>query len=707
MSKYKLSESNYLRDITTRIVLVLLTVVIVVWALPREEGKMFHYDEGKPWMYGQLIAQYDFPVYKTEEALQAERDSILKHFQPYYNKNAYIGEKNIDQFNKDFPNGLPDLPLVYKALVANRLKMLYEAGIMDPVQYSAMSKDTSSVIRIVDGKEAQSYHVQQFRSTTTAYEQLFQDEVLVKERAALQRCNLNNYIEPNLIYDQVRSETEKNDMLSLIATASGMVLEGQRIIDRGDIVDSYTYRVLDSFEKEAKKRNASEDELMMTVIGQALLVLILVILFTVYLTLFRKDYFEKPRSIAMLYAMIVIFPVLVSLMMRHLFFNVYIIPYAIVPIFIRVFMDSRTAFITHVIMILLSAVAVKYQYEFIIIQLVAGLVAIYSLRELEKRSQIFLTAVLVTITSSLIYLAIQLIQNDDFSNLDSTMYVYFAVNGFLLLFAYPLMLVIEKTFGFISAVTLFELSNTNNELLRRMSEVASGTFQHSINVGNLGAEIANKIGAKAQLVRTGALYHDIGKMENPVFFTENQAGVNPHDKLSDIESARIIISHVTDGLSLAEKYSLPAVIKEFITTHHGAGLAKYFYVNYKNEHPDEEVDVNMFSYPGPNPFTREQAILMMTDTVEAASRSLPEYTEESISTLVNKLIDAQIADGNFKECPITFRDIDIAKQVLIDRLKSMYHTRIQYPELKSYKSYPNSMWGGSRCKLLFLIRSFY
>lgn len=683
MSNYKLSENNHIRDVATRIVLVILTVVIVVWALPREEGKMFHYDEGKPWMYGQLIAQYDFPVYKTDEALQAERDSILKHFQPYYNKNAYVGEKNIEQFNKDFPNGLPDLPLIYKLLVAKRLEMLYDTGIMDPVQYSAMSKDTASVIRIVDGKEAQPYHVRQFRSTTTAYEQLFQDEVLAKERAALQRCNLNNYIEPNLIYDQVRSETEKNDMLSLIATASGMVLEGQRIIDRGDIVDSYTYRVLDSFEKEAKKRNASEDEMMMTLIGQALLVLILVILFTTYLTLFRKDYFEKPRSITMLYAMIVIFPVLVSLMMRHLFFNVYIIPFAIVPIFIRVFMDSRTAFITHVIMILLSAVAVKYQYEFIIIQLVAGLVAIYSLRELEKRSQIFLTAVLVTITSSLTYLAIQLIQNADFSNLDSTMYIYFAVNGFLLLFAYPLMLIIEKTFGFISAVTLFELSNTNNELLRRMSEVASGTFQHSINVGNLGAEIANKIGAKAQLVRTGALYHDIGKMENPVFFTENQAGVNPHDKLSDVESARIIISHVTDGLSLAEKYNLPAVIKEFITTHHGAGLAKYFYVNYKNEHPDEEVDVNIFSYPGPNPFTREQAILMMTDTVEAASRSLSEYTEESISALVNRLIDAQIADGNFKECPITFRDIDIAKQVLIDRLKSMYHTRIQYPELKN------------------------
>ena len=244
MSKYKLSENHRLRDFATRFVLVFLTVIIVVWLLPREEGKMFHYDEGKPWMYGQLIAQYDFPIYKTEEALQSERDSVLKHFQPYYNRNTYIGEKNVEQFNKDYPEGLPDLPPIYKALVAKRLAMLYEVGIMDPVQYSAMSKDTSSVIRVVDGKEATPCHVQQLRSTVTAYEQLFQDEMLAKERAVLQRCNLNNYIEPNLVYDQVRSETEKSDMLSLIATASGMVLEGQRIIDRGDIVDNYTYRLI-------------------------------------------------------------------------------------------------------------------------------------------------------------------------------------------------------------------------------------------------------------------------------------------------------------------------------------------------------------------------------------------------------------------------------------------------------------------------------
>lgn len=353
------------------------------------------------------------------------------------------------------------------------------------------------------------------------------------------------------------------------------------------------------------------------------------------------------------------------------------------PIFVRVFMDSRTAFISYAVTILLSAVAVRYQYEFIVVQLVGGLIAIFSLRELSKRSQIFLTALLVTFGSAAIYLALQLIQADDFSKLDGAMYFHIGVNGFFLLFTYPLMLVIEKLFGFVSTVTMFELSNTNNELLRRLSEVAPGTFQHSITVGNLGVEIANKIHAKGQLVRTGALYHDIGKMVNPVFFTENQAGVNPHDKISDLESARIIIGHVTEGLKLAEKYNLPNVIKEFITTHHGQGLVKYFYINYKNAHPDEEIDDAPFRYPGPNPWTREQAILMMCDTVEAASRSLPEYTEESISNLVNKLIDAQMANGFFTDCPITFRDVSMAKQVLIERLKSIYHTRIQYPELKS------------------------
>ena len=331
---------------------------------------------------------------------------------------------------------------------------------------------------------------------------------------------------------------------------------------------------------------------------------------------------------------------------------------------------------------LICAAAVKYQYEFIIVQLASGLVAIYSLRELSKRSQIFITALLVAIASCVIYSALQLMQDNQVFNIDRNMYTYFIINGIFLLLSYPLMYIIEKMFGFTSNVTLFELSNTNKGLLRNLSEIAPGTFQHSITVGNLAAEIANRIGANSLLVRTGALYHDIGKMTNPVFFTENQAGVNPHDQLSELESAQIIISHVSEGLKMAEKVGLPNIIKDFITTHHGTGITKFFYINYCNAHPTEVVDKSLFQYPGPNPFTREQAILMMADTVEAASRSLKEYTEESISGLVSKLIDGQVADGFFKECPITFRDIALAKLVLTERLKAIYHTRISYPHLK-------------------------
>ena len=632
-------------------------------------------------MYGSVIAKFDFPIYKTDEAIKHEQDSLLKHFQPYYSLNPLIEKKQVERFLHDYEQGINGLPKEYVGIVARQMQEIYQMGIINTNEYNNIFKDSTSMIRFVSGKNAKSLKVSSFYSTIAAYEHIFANEKLAAQRAILSRCNLNNYIEANIVYDKEKSDAEKNDLLSSIPLASGMVMSGQKIIDRGEIVNDYTCRVLNSFDKEMKRRSSTQDEIMTTFIGQILFVLILVMMFTSYLTLFRKDYFEKPRSITMLYTMITLFPILVSMMMKHNFFSVYIIPFAMAAIFVRVFMDSRTAFITHVTMILICAAAVKYQYEFIIVQLASGLVAIYSLRELSKRSQIFITAILVTISSCIVYLALQLMQDNQVFNIDPSMYTYFIINGIFLLLSYPMMYLIEKMFGFISNVTLFELSNTNKGLLRNLSEIAPGTFQHSITVGNLAAEIANRIHANSLLVRTGALYHDIGKMTNPVFFTENQAGVNPHDQLSDLESAQIIISHVTEGLKLAEKFNLPGIIKDFISTHHGTGLTKYFYINYCNEHPDEQVDKEMFQYPGPNPFTREQAILMMADTVEAASRSLNEYTEESISTLTNKLIDSQVAGGFFRECPITFRDIALAKSVLIERLKSIYHTRISYPHL--------------------------
>ncbi len=682
MEKFYSSRRLKWRNFLSRTLLVLITVLLIVWALPRNESKQFRYDIGKPWMYGSFIAKFDFPIYKTDEAIKEQEDSLLETYQPYYNYDPAVEKKQVSKFLADFQNGIPGLPHNYVRLIADRLHRLYQAGIMDTPEYNEAYRDSTSQVRLVSGNNAQSISLGCVYSTLSAYEQLFIDEQIAMQRPILQRCNLNNYIEPNLIYDKGRSETERNDLLSSIPPASGMVMSGQKVIDRGDIVDEYTYRVLSSFEREIKRRSATQTQITNTIIGQVIFVTLMVFLFTMYLGLFRRDYFNKPRSIAMLYTLITLFPVVVSLMMRHNFLSVYMLPFAMVPIFVRVFMDSRTAFVCHVTMILICTTAVRYQYEFIIIQLVAGLIAIYSLRELTRRAQVFKTAILVGIGSTFVYLALQLMQDNDFSSMDHDMYYHFVVNAVLLLIAYPMMYIIEKMFGFVSSVTLFELSNTNRGLLRDLSEIAPGTFQHSITVGNLAAEIANKIGANALLVRTGALYHDIGKMKNPVFFTENQAGVNPHDTLTYHESARIIISHVTEGVKLAERENLPTIIRDFIVTHHGTGITKFFYIKYKNEHPEEEVDPAPFTYPGPNPFTREQAILMIADGVEAASRSLPEYTEESISTLVNRMIDQDVTDGYFKECPITFRDLAIAKLVLIERLKAIYHTRISYPEMK-------------------------
>ena len=487
MSIFNNPEENYWRNFITKTILILFTVSIIVWFLPRNEERQFRYDVGKPWMYGSVIATFDFPIYKTDESIKHEQDSLLKQFQPYYTVNPAVGEEQVQRFMHDFSQGIPGLPKEYVNLVAHQLHQVYQTGIISTPEYNRIYKDSTSMIRIISGKNVKSVPIGTFYSTIAAYERIFFNQQIAEQRQILSRCNLNDYVEPNLIYDKERSETEKTDLLSSIPLASGMVMSGQKIIDRGEVITPSNYRVLTSFEKEMKRRSSTEDELTTTIIGQALFVFLLVIMFTSYLTLFRKDYFDKPRSITMLYAMITLFPIFVSFIMKHNFFSVYIIPFAMAPIFVRVFMDSRTAFISHVTMILICAAAVKYQYEFIIVQLASGLVAIYSLRELSKRSQIFITALLVTLSSGVVYLALQLMQDNQVFNIDRSMYTYFTVNGIFLLLSYPLMYIIEKTFGFTSNVTLFELSNTNKGLLRNLSEIAPGTFQHSITVGNLAA----------------------------------------------------------------------------------------------------------------------------------------------------------------------------------------------------------------------------
>lgn len=682
MSSFNIKNDLTWRDFLIRLGLIIITVAIIVWMMPRSSQNNFKIEKGRPWIYNDLKAPFDFPIYKSDEAVKAERDSLMKQYEPYYILNSEVVGKQLRQFSKDYSNGIPGLNNDYLSIIANRIRRLYDQGIMSNSDYAKISKDTTKFVRIVNGKHATSTQISKVYSVVSAYEQIFEDEVLATHREILQKCNLNDYITPNLKYDKERSEASLNDLQNSIPLASGLVQRGEKIIDRGDIVDGKTYNKLLSFQKEMERQNVDQEKIRLNIMGQILYTAILLTCFTIFLTLFRKDYFEKVRSTAMIYALIVLFTIIASMMVVHNVLHVYIVPFAMVPIFIRVFMDSRTAFMAHATMILTCACFLQYPLEFVAVELVAGLVAIFSLRELSSRSQLFWTAVSVTLAAILTNLALDWIRINDLAKISYSEYNYLVINGVLLFCSYPLLYVIEKAFGFTSNITLIELSDMNKELLRKMSEVAPGTFQHSIQVGNLAAEIANKIGAKSQLVRTGALYHDIGKIANPIYFTENQSGVNPHEKMENIDSAQMIISHVTEGTKLAEKYNLPNEIKDFITTHHGQGKTKYFYVQYKNAHPDEDVDDLLFTYPGPNPFTKEQAILMMADTVEAASRSLPDYTEKSIRELVERLIDGQVADGFFRDCPITFRDIAYAKTVLIEKLKTIYHTRLSYPELK-------------------------
>lgn len=684
MRSFKTNQRFSYKNLIYKSLIFIATVSVIVYFLPNEGKFNYQFDINKPWKYGLLQASFDFPIYKNDIQVQKEQDSILADYQPYFQIDKEA-EKNVlsklrEDYNKTLRHSLPGTD--YVRYIERTLKALYEDGIIAGNDLKRMEEDSIIAIRLVDKNVATSRFIDQLYTVKEAYEYLLNADTTHYKKKILQQCNLNDYITPNLVYDEEKSEAAQKDLLSNISWANGFVLNGQKIIDRGEIVDEQTYNILESLRKEWEKRSDSVQEKRLTLAGQILYVGIFLFCFMAYLELFRADYYERKGTLTLLFALIVFFPVLSSIMVEQNLSSIYVVPFAMIPIIVRVFLDSRTAFMAHVTIILLCSITLRFPHEFILLQVVAGMVAIYSLRELSQRSQLLRTALVVFISYALLYFAFELIHEDDLTKLNTRMYIYFMINGILLLFAYPLLFLLEKIFGFTSDVTLVELSNINNSLLREMSEVAPGTFQHSLQMANLAAAAANKIGGKSQLVRTGALYHDIGKMVNPAFFTENQSGVNPHKSLSYEQSAQVIISHITDGLKLAEKHNLPKVIKDFISTHHGRGLTKYFYISYKNEHPDEEVDQEKFRNPGPNPFTKEQAVLMMADSVEAASRSLPEYTEESISTLVDKIIDTQVSEGYFKECPITFKDIATVKALFKEKLKTMYHTRISYPELR-------------------------
>ena len=685
----KKSRSKY--HIKTRVyipVLFILATLLITYIFPRQGDFRYSFTEGRPWRYGLLTAPRDFPIFKSAQQLQQDQDSILVFYEPYYKIDEEAQKEAIANFDADsnLKPGLSKLERTYIAYIRNKLHEIYNKGIMSSTEYDKLLGRRKQTLRLLDEKEAKTREANSFYTIKTAYEAIINEAPPSLLESKLKSADVNNYLQENIVYDAITSEKAKNEFVQQVSPTIGMVQAGERIIGEGEIVDQNVYNILSSLKKVEADRAGPEGKSTMMTLGQFFIIALLMGSFYMYLLFFRIEEYRNRKHVTFMVLVITIFVVLTAINASYNLFNIYMIPYAIVTILIRTFIDSRTALNASLITILICSLMVSNTFEFMLLQIAITMICIFNLKELTERSQLIRSSFIILISYIVVYVALVLVQEGDISKITWEYLGFFVVNFIFITFSYLLVYMVEKSFGFISGVSMVELANINKPILRQLSEEAPGTFQHSMQVSNLAAAAAIEIGANPSLVRTGALYHDIGKLDNPAFFTENQApGMNPHQGLPFEESARIIIDHVPLGVKRGHKIGLPQQIIDFIETHHGTSTPKYFYNSWKNANPDKEIDSAAFSYPGPNPFTKETAILMMADTVEAASRSLPEYTEESIRKLVTKLIDSQMEEKLFHKAPITFQEVDRIKELFIEKLQTIYHSRIAYPELKTEK----------------------
>jgi putative nucleotidyltransferase with HDIG domain len=668
-------------QIPVYIYFIIVTLLIIV-LFPKEGKFRYAFVEGRPWEYGLLTAPFDFPVLKTASELKAEQDTVTQNFVPYFENNRTVGKQQIERFraaanNRTHTGWTPE----YERYVEKMMNEVYAAGIVSVNDYQYLRDNHYNTFMVFENQVAVPYSSNDVFTVKSAYSCLLDNCPDPLNRHVLGLGNMNDYLHNNLQYDAVTSDKVKQDLLQQLSPSSGMVQAGEKIIDRGEIVNAKTYNILRSLRDIYNKESGLVIRQSGLIAGTFILVTGLMACFFFYLSFFRKRIFQLKNSVFLL-SMLSLFTFLTEICVSYNFFNVYIIPYAIIPIVIRTFFDSRTAHFTHFITILICSLMLPFPYEFILMQLIVCMVATYILRDLTQRSELIQCSFYILVAYIVTYLGFFLLREGDLAQINWYMFLYFGINFLFVMFTYPFIYIIEKIFGYISNVTLVELSDITRPALTLLSESSPGTFQHSLQVSMLGTAAAVKVSANPQLIRTGALYHDLGKVVNPGFFIENVlSGNNPHDQLPPEESARIITGHVPDGVKKAAEFGLPPAIVKFILTHHGKGKAKYFYTTYKNQHPDQPVDERIFSYEGMNPDTKETAILMMADAVEAASRSLKDYSEESIRNLVNNIIDSQIADGLLNEAPLTFQNITDIKHVFIEKLVSIYHSRIAYPEL--------------------------
>lgn len=660
----------------------ILAIAITLSFMPREEQVKLSYEEGKPWRHKDLTAPFAFPVYKLDNELAIERDTITKNFIPYFIKDKEKMENEVARFKADNKTDNIDT-LNYILQIESKLKIVYNKGIVSSNTYETLIQNNKNKINVLEGSISSTYLTENLLTPKMAFEFIYKNVDDKTKNFIDNTKNLNSYIEPNYLYDNKTNKKAYEQLTKSIQPSINMIEKGELIISHGVKVSHDTYRILKSYEKSLLKDKDDFNKTKYIIGGELIMTIIIYSFLYLFLILFRRKIFNDIKKLSLLIILIVILTVLSYLLSQYWTLGAYIVPIAILPIITVTFLDTRIALYASIVTILLSCWASPSPIEYVIMQIIVCMTAIDSLKELTKRSQLFRSVMLILLAYCITYIGYILMSTGDYREINTTMFLLIAINCFILLFSYLLVYIIEKLWGFTSNVMLVELSDLNSPLLKSLSEKCPGTFQHATQVANLAAEAANAIGANALLIRTGALYHDIGKSVNPMFFTENQHGINPHNNLSYKESARIIISHVKEGLNLAKSYNLPKSVKGFIETHHGVSKAKYFYTMYKNENPNEDVDEKLFTYEGPKPRTKEEGILMIADILEAKSRSVKDYSEETLSHIVNSTINEIIAEGELDNTPLTFSDITEIRKVFIDRLKAIYHPRISYPKAKN------------------------
>lgn len=688
-----------------QLLLFVASIFIISYFFPSQPKFKYEYQQGLPWMHEELIAETDFPIYKSEVELAAEKDSIRMNARIFvrFDNSVLPKQENLlftrfEQLEPDFKSKL------FKSLnnntgieayqhlndsVSKFFEAIYSKGIMAENQ-ALYQQNKNSVIEIIKDNVAVEESITNIRFPGEAALDLQKviKQICISLNADpvsadkfIKQLRLNELMLPNLQYDEEITKKNIESEITSISLTHGLIRSGTLIIKKGDVVTPGKYRVLESLKNENEKETGIGQNFYLRIAGKYLIIIASMLVLFLYLFHFRPEILANNNKTLFILLLVVIFISLAGLVVQSEKLHIYLIPFALIPIIIRTFYDTRLAIYVMVITILLGAFIAPNGFEFVFMNFISGILALFTLQHPRRRSQLLITTLVVIITYLFLHFSLSLMHENTISREARMNSLWLVGNGILILTSYPLIYMFEKLFGFTSDLSLMELSDTNNNLLRTLASEAPGTFQHSLQVANLAEEVIMQIGGNPLLVRTGALYHDIGKMKMAPFFIENQqSGFNPHDKLSFEESAQLIISHVSEGVKMAKKNNLPQVIINFIQTHHGTSTVQYFYRSFLKHYPEELADISRFTYPGPIPNTKETAVLMMADSIEAASRSLKEYTERSLNDLVDNIISYQQKEGQFDDAPITIKDITIAKQIFNERLRNIYHRRIEYPK---------------------------